>query len=222
MRAILTIIFVGCVAASFAQQKVINYGSFTGAIGSGEGSVSADFFHLWKLGNAGKLEAGIGVRLSAYFGSDQYYSSAPANLASDEDKTDSVRFASAQVSALNLAVNFGYRLSTRIGLGFNIDVLGFSFGGQKDGTYINGSQSLNTTAKPSSFNVLLVGNNDHGMLNSEFYGRYFFSERIAVKVAFQYLFTEYTTDTPVQQQPESNDRFRNKSEMFSIGITRKF
>ncbi|MFZ6010770.1 MAG: hypothetical protein ACOYXT_10530 [Bacteroidota bacterium] len=223
MRNIIVLLILTCYSSVlFAQDKSFNYGSLTGAIGSGEGSVSADFFHLWKVGKKDKIEAGIGARFNSYFGTNQYYSSAPANLANDEKKTDSVRFARAQVNAFNLAINFGYRLSTKIGLGFNIDFLGFSFGGKKDGTYINGNQIDNTTAKPTSFNVLLVGNNDHGMLNSEFYGRYFFSDRIALKVAFQYLFTEYTTDTPVQQQPESNDRFRNKSAMVSVGITRKF
>ncbi|MDZ7646567.1 MAG: hypothetical protein U5K54_04975 [Cytophagales bacterium] len=43
-----------------------------------------------------------------------------------------------------------------------------------------------------------------------------------LKVAYQYLFTEYTTDTEVQQLPEPNDRFRNKSSMLSVGITKQF
>ena len=222
MRSIFVLVFIAYAVTVTAQKKVVNYGSLTGSLGNSEGSLAVDFFHLWKLGKAGKIEAGFGARVSAYFGSDQYYSSAPANLAGDDAKSDSVKFSRAQVNAFNLAINFGYRISTRLGLGLNIDAFGFSFGGQQSGIYIAGNQSQNTTAKPTSFNVLLVGNNDHGMLNSEFYARYFFSEKLAVKVAFQYLFTEYTSDAEVQQQPESNDRFRNKSGMFSLGITKQF
>ena len=51
---------------------------------------------------------------------------------------------------------------------------------------------------------------------------YFFKDLWAVKIGFQYLFTEYDTNTNVQQFPGPNDRFRNKSSMFSVGLTRQF
>jgi len=35
----------------------------------------------------------------------------------------------------------------------------------------------------------------------------------------QFLFTEYTTSTKVQQLPEQNDRFRNKSLLLCLGIS---
>jgi len=55
-------------------------------------------------------------------------------------------------------------------------MLGFSFGGKQTGSYINGNMGQTVTAKPTSFNILLVGNNDQGSLNLEFYLRYFFKE----------------------------------------------
>ena len=119
-------------------------------------------------------------------------------------------------------VNTGYRISTKFSVGFNIDALGFSFGGNTQGSYINGSQGQATSAKPTSFNILLLGNKDIGSLNSEFYVRYFFQEKMAFKVAYQYLFTEYTSDTEVQQVPEPNERFRNKTSLLSLGITKQF
>ncbi|QOI98181.1 MAG: hypothetical protein HRU69_12110 [Flammeovirgaceae bacterium] len=209
--------------AGFAQDsRSVNYAGFTGAIGNNQGNVSLDYFHLWKLGKSKKIEIGLGGRFTSYFGSSQYYSSAPASLAEDESKSDSLLLSTPQVNALNLAMNLGYRLSSKIGLGFNIDAIGFSFGAKQNGSYINGPQGQATSASPTSFNILLVGNNDKGSLNSEFYLRYFFKEKLAVKVAFQFLFTEFTTDTPVQQLPEPNDRFRNKSSLFSVGITKQF
>ncbi|HAC25743.1 MAG TPA: hypothetical protein DCE81_12600 [Cytophagales bacterium] len=223
MRRLLFIMFSFTASVAWAQSPArVNYGSFTGAIGSGQGSAALEYFHNWQLGQSKKFEIGIGGRLTSYFGSDQYFSSAPASLAGDETKTDSLLMASAQMNAVNLAINLGYRFSPKFGVGFNIDALGFTFGGRKEGRYLNGNQGQLVQGKPTSFNVLLIGNNDRGTLNSEFYARYFFNERWGIKLAYQYLFTEYTTDVAVQQQPEANDRFRNKASMVSIGVTKVF
>lgn len=208
---------------SFSQKAgSVNYANLTGAIGNNQGSVSVDYFHLWKVGKAKKIEVGLGGRFTSYFGSSQYYSSAPASLAADESKSDSLLLQTAQVNALNLAINIGYSVSNKFGLGFNIDAIGFSFGAVQSGSYLNGNQGQVTSAKPTSFNILLIGNNDQGSLNSEFYVRYFFKEKLAVKLGYQYLFTEYTTETQIQQLPVANDRFRNKASLLSVGITKQF
>lgn len=223
MRLIFSFFFVCFAAHSFAQQAPsAGYGSFTGGIGSNQGSISVDYFRLWRLGKSEKIEIGLGGRFTSYFGTAQYFSSAPPSLASEAKKSDSLLLQSPQVNVLNLAVNIGYRFSQKFGVGFNIDVTGFSFGKERDGFYSNGNQGQATSAKPTSFNILLVGNNDRGSLNSEFYVRYFFKEKLGVKLAYQYLFVEYVTDTEVQQVPEANDRFRNKASLFSIGITKQF
>ncbi|CAN5303043.1 hypothetical protein BH09BAC3_BH09BAC3_35620 [soil metagenome] len=210
------------IVASAQTSNTANYGSITGTIGNRQGTISVDYFHLWKLGKSKKIEIGFGTRFTSYFGSNQYYSSAPASLAKDAKNTDSLFLASPQVNAINLAINLGYRLSPKIGLGFNIDAVGFTFGSKTNATYLNGTQGGSTSAKPTTFNILLVDNNDRGTLNSEIYARYFFNEKLAIKVAYQHLFTEYTTDTKIQQVPEENDRFRNKANLFSVGITKQF
>lgn len=209
-------------SVSGQESQTVNYTDFTGAIGSNQGSVSIDYFHLWRLGKSRKIEVGLGGRFTSYFGSSQYYASAPASLAADESKSDSLLLQSPQVNALNLAINVGYRLSSKFGLGFNIDALGFSFGGKQNGSYVNGNLGQSISAKPTAFNVLLIGNNDKGSLNSEFYLRYFIKEKLAIKMAYQYLFTEYTTETEIQQMPEANDRFRNKASLLSLAITKQF
>lgn len=205
-----------------AQNVPSNVITLSAAVGDSEGSGSVEYFRLWTLGKASRFQVGVGARLTSYFGSQQYYTSAPAALANDDTKVDSFLIQRPQVNALNLAVNLGYRVLGKLDAGFNIDVIGFSFGAEKSGSYLSGSTGSATVASPSSFNVLLVGNNDKGTLNSEFYLRYFMNERWALKAAFQYLFTEYTTDTEIQLLPERNDRFRNKSGLFSLGITRTF
>jgi hypothetical protein len=105
--------------------------------------------------------------------------------------------------------------------GFNIDLIGFSFGGSKKGNYINGFEGGMENASPTEFNILLISDNDNGSLNSELYLKYYWNEKWGAKLGAQFLFTEYTTHTEIQQFPEPNDRFRNKSLMVAFGVTYK-
>jgi long-subunit fatty acid transport protein len=223
MRLFFLVILLIPAPHSFSQNtNATDYLSITGAVGSNQGSVSLDYFRIWKITKSKKIEIGLGARVTSYFGSSQYYSSAPASLAADKTDSDSVLLQSPRILATNVAIHLGYRISNKFGVGFNIDAVGFSLGSRQNGFYINGNQGQSTTAKPTSFNVLLIGNNDRGSLNSEFHARYFLKEKLAVKIAYQYLFTEYTTNTLVQQAPKPNDRFRNKASLFSLGITKLF
>ncbi len=126
---------------------------------------------------------------------------------------------SPQTNSINASINIDYKISSKITVGFNIDAIGFSFGAEKKGNYINGTQGKNTEGKPTAFNVLLISDNDQGSLNSELYLKYLCTDKWAIKTAAQFLFTEYTTETEVQQFPSPNDRFRNKSLLFAVGIS---
>jgi len=201
------------------------------AFGSNQGTFSGAYIHNWNLGQKQKIQIGVGGRITGYLGANQYYTTAPAKLTSGktgpgvffteniESNIDTFLIAKPQVFAINAMINLGYKVTQKITLGFNIDAVGFSFGGAKLGNYISGSQSQNLTSKPTGFNLLLVSDNDLGSLNSEFYGKYQLTEKLALKAGFQFLFTEYTTDIEVQQFPEPNDRFRNKSSMFMAGVS---
>ena len=202
--------------------KTSKYASATMALGGGMGNVSIDFFHLWKLGKQKKFEVGLGGRLTSVFGSNQYFSSAPPDLARNNNYVDSVFLGSVQINALNIALGFGYSLSSKFSVGFNIDAIGVSFGSTQQGAYIKDLQRTNASATPTVFNVLLVDVNDRGTLNSEFYARYQVSEKWLLKIGLQHVFTEYSTNTQVQQVPQPNDRFRRIVNMFSLGVTKRF
>ena len=201
------------------------------AFGSSQGTFTAAYIHSRRLGKKQKFEIGAGGRLTSYFGSNQYYSTAPAELTTGSSgpgvlfketitaNIDTFLIARPQVFALNAMVNLGYRLSEKFSIGFSIDVIGFTLGGEKKGNYINGAFGQNTTGKPASFNALLIGDNDKGSLNSEFYAKYKLNEKWSLKAGLQYLFTEYVTATEVQQFPKPNDRFRNKSSLFTLGAS---
>ena len=201
------------------------------SIGKSQGALSGAFTHDWLLGKKRKIVFGLGGRFTGYLGRNQYYVTAPAKLTSGStglgvilkenivDNMDSLLLAKPNVFAINALINLGYRFSDKFSVGFNIDAIGFSFGGPRTGSYINGPVGGNTGGKPTTFNLLLTSDNDLGSLNSELYGKYKINERWSARAGVDFLFTEYTTDTEVQQFPEGNDRFRNKSLMFMIGTS---
>lgn len=200
-------------------------------VASSQGTLSAAYIYDWYLGKNKKIIVGLGGRITTYIGANQYYSTAPAKLTSGStgpgvifkeniiEHMDTFLIAKPRVVSINAMINLGYKVTSKITLGFNIDAIGFSIGNKTQGNYINGSQGQIVEAKPTSFNLLLVSDNDLGSLNSEFYGKYRLNNKISLKAAFQFLFTEYKTEIPVQQYPEPNDRFRNKSAMFSAGVS---
>lgn len=228
---LISLIFLPCMAIGQVRQVTI-----TGTLAKNQRSVSLALQYDWKLLKSKRFSIGTGVRLTSYVGHDQFYITAPAKLTSGstgpfvifkeniEANIDTFRVQSPQINSLNILINFQYRVSAKILVGFNIDAIGFSFGGKKNGEYINQPDSPGTAsgAKPTTFNILLISDNDRGSLNSELYAVYNLDETWSLKISASFLFTEYTTDTNVQQYPEPNDRFRNKSLMLGFGVGYKF
>ncbi len=209
----------------------IAYSDATIGIGGSQGALSLSYGYDWRLGKRQKFGLGVGGRFTTYLGQNQYYETAPAKLTSgstspgiifDESipaNIDTLLIASPQVNMLNVFINLSYAIGKKFLVGFNIDAIGFSFGGTRSANYINGFTGSNTSANPSSFNLLLISDNDLGSLNSELYLKYQLNQRWSLKGGIQFLFTEYTTVTQVQQFPEPNDRFRNKSLLGAVGVS---
>jgi hypothetical protein len=212
--------------SSYGQEKTLlsntNQVNFGLGVGSSGSSISASYVHDWRLGKKKTFYIGAGARLTNFFGKDVSFQSAPANLAADESFIDTLFYTSPSVHSLNAYINLGVNITPTLAAGFNIDLLGFSLGKNDDAIFTTNATTQTTTAKPTAFNLLLVGNNDLGSLNSQFYLRYAISQRFGVMAAYQYLFNEVTTASTVQVVPETNDRFRNKSSMVYAGITYNF
>ncbi len=207
-------------ATAHAQSRE-TYLVLEGSKGSGlQYSVAISYNYVWRFGKQQKFELGTGARLTYYSGGpSRFYFSAPASIASGgNENIDTVLVNSPSIYSLNLMLNFGYRFTKKISAGFNIDLIGGSFGNEKLASYIGGVNSSPAPVRPTSFNLLQGDNYDHGNLNSTFFVRYHINPQLAVKAGVQHLFSEYTTSTEVQQLPSPNDRFRYKSTMFSAGI----
>lgn len=235
---LLTIGFVN----SFGQTKVIRpkrqWADLAFTVGASQGSAAASYVHNWVVGKNKKWELGYGVRLTSYLGTKKDFITAPARLARSttfpfaivfaqqlEKNFDTLSVQRPFTNSLNLLANFGYQISKRLTGGFNIDLIGFTFG--RTSAAILTSNAVTQTeaaAKPSHFNLLLTGDNDLGSLNSEFFLRYRLNQRWYLRAIYQFLFIEYKTSSVKQTAPDGTMvyRFRNKANNFGLGVSYNF
>jgi long-subunit fatty acid transport protein len=193
-----------------------------GAIGSSVGSISASGFQNWGIGSKKKFYVGTGVRFTTFFGSNVNFTTAPSDLTADDKNVDTLLAPSPALNSLNLMISLGYKISEKFDVGFNIDAIGISFGPIGTPSYVRNGKSVASSASPTSPNILLVGDNDKGSLNSHLFVRYKLADHLGLKVAYQYLFNELTTTTKIQSVPSANDRFRAKSTMVYVGLNYNF
>ena len=232
-KIIILLLFITSTAFSqneFTKPAYKNGHTFDATVSGGayriQGTLS--WSHLHGFGKKEqRFKVGYGLRYSSFFGSNLFYTTAPAKYTSGEAKIDTLSLIDAQVNALNISLHLQYTLFKKLDLGFNIDAIGFSFGAEQQGSIL--SSSLDTSnppvakAKPSAFNLLLIGNNDKGSLISEFYVRYWINSKWAIKGGFNYFFSEYTTEKPLSFNNGTvvNDRYRNKSSMGFLSVSFK-
>ncbi|MCY7421330.1 MAG: hypothetical protein LH478_06250 [Chitinophagaceae bacterium] len=220
----------------FSQKQVYKQkNSFGLTVNAGPGSFATalSWTHFHAVGKTKRFSVGYGLRFTNFIGSDLDYITAPAKFTSGKSSIaalfsdnilaniDTVSFPKSQTYFLNTGIYLSYLLpywKNRLELGVNIDALGVTFGPRQNALYKNNTAG----AKPTTFNLLLISDSDRGSLNSEWYASFWVTPRVAVKAGFEFLFSEYTTDTKIQQLPnlnETNDRFRFKSSMIMLGVS---
>lgn len=227
--------------ALFAQHifpRVNRFADITGTAGSSQGTIAASYVHNWYLGKRRKWEVGAGLRWTSYFGTKTDFITAPARLARSTTTPFLIVFAGQKTSnwdtltvqhpvinSLNFSLNFGYNFTAKWSAGFNIDLIGFSFGRRSSGILTsNGSANNEPNAKPYGFNALLTGDNDYGSLNSEYFIKYRVNNHWGIKAVYEYYFAEYQTRSIKQTAPDGTmvTRFRNKVNALGIGISYHF
>jgi hypothetical protein len=194
-------------------------------------SVSATkYFSLNKKKDT-KFKIGVGARLGlASHGYCSTYKTAPASLTKNVATVDSLGLDNSSVINLNALFAFQYQITSKINAEFNIDFFGLSFGG-KQNAYLRNEKGVDnttmlTTAKPTTGNILLVGDNDRGTLNSALNFTYKVNNHWKALLGGGFLFTEYTlaNDTYINTANTvvSNNRFRNKSMGVNLGVIYNF
>lgn len=195
-------------------------------------AVSLNGMQYWGFGKHNRrFKIGAGLRLSSSFGNDNLqYITAPADLTADEATVDSLLLEGTQTNALNIFLAFRYDITERWGVEANIDLAGFSFGGEKTGTLTyNDGLTLATNGTPTSGNLLLVGDNDIGNLNSEFLLTYRYKSNWRFKAGAMFIFNEYSLGIVPAAYTASNgtevkevQRYRSKNMTFGIGVNYVF
>ena len=216
------ILLLFCISSTVLAQKSVDI-----AFASREGfSPAISFQHLYGLGQSKKLKIGWGIRSTAYFsGSEKEFITAPAKLTSGKqsivaffteykpEKLDTMRVAKTGVVSVNAMIALAYDFG-KLGLGFNIDALGLTFGKKQNGVFqASESATFNNktySLKPTSPNLLLISDSDIGSLNSELFAKYQASEKIGLRLGLSFQFIEYKAD---QKLTFDNDRFRYKTLM---------
>ncbi|MEQ1733135.1 MAG: hypothetical protein ABL940_05650 [Bacteroidia bacterium] len=195
-----------------------------------QSAVAISWVHNHAVTKNKKFTIGYGVRFTSQIGENLTYTTAPAKLTSGTQgpqamftetivkNIDTLYVASSQNNMLNANINLQYAFTPKFEIGFNIDAVGFTFGANTNGNYKaqDNYPSSTQSAKPTTFNALLVSDNDLGSLNSELYARYWLSNKIALRAGASFMFTEYTTANKLRLD---NNRFRNKSLMPMLAIS---
>ena len=235
---LLLVVAFGTANAQYKKQSQLTDLAVT--FGQSENSIAASYLYNWGLGKKHRWDLGAGIRTTSYFGVKRNYITAPAKLArsttipflivlaaQEEQNFDTLTVQRPLTFSTNLTFNAGYHFSPKWYCGLNIDVIGFTVGRTTSAILTsNGTTTLESKAKPSSFNLLLTGDNDLGSLNSEFYLRYNLSNHWGVRGVYQFLFSEYKTTSPGIYQVASDgtqvNRFRNKVNAFGLALTYQF
>lgn len=149
---------------------------------------------------------------------------------------DTVRYDYVTNTSLNVGIRAQVNLG-RVEIGASADLLGIAFGKSRIGRYISSNgqfrlhkasgadsttayfQGANTfqSSRPSTFNLRLLGDNDMGTLATEVYARVRVSQRMGVKLGYQWLTTEMTMSN--RDVVADNNRFRNRSGMAYLAVT---
>lgn len=178
------------------------------AVGGGDGSVLASlaYQHTWALGKKDQWRLSYGLRFTSFSSNKamEFYS-APIDYYLIEEKTDTLTVGSPSQSNIALYLGATYRIKDKLELGFNIDALGYTFGGDAAATFKGGNQTLPTTVSPNQMTALLMGANDIGMIKAEFFVGYQLKENWMIRLGFNNNFVEYVTSTELQP---GNTRFR--------------
>ena len=211
-----------------------NYFELTGLVGSDLYGGTGSWSHYHNTGKKKRnFKIGYGVRITSVFGVARMYVTAPAKLTrgitgpiaifseKQLDNYDTISLARPQVNSLNLYFSIQYTLFRRIDLGLNADLAGVSFGTKEIAEYTSsknnpGDFSQAQQAFPTGFNVMLLGDNNLGSLNSEVFARFWITNQWAVKASLNFVFTEYTTVNTLRL---GNDRFRDRTFMAGVAVT---
>ncbi|MFT4521935.1 MAG: hypothetical protein ACI8ZN_000874 [Bacteroidia bacterium] len=217
------IILCVLLSATTVQSQIIGNAGF--AIGADATMITIGAEKQFNLLSSQKLHINPGLRVNMFSGKNLDYITAPANLTAEDGNIDTIGLSTISDNFANLYVHIKYDFSSKLSIGFDIDLLGVSFGGEQKGDFTPGANgaaagsmaAMNVPASPTSVNYLVMADLDNGSLNSTLTLSYKLNDNLGLDLGGGLVFTEYTSTTEIGF--DKNDRFRNKSFMGYIGIS---
>ncbi|KAB8032172.1 hypothetical protein [Fluviispira multicolorata] len=185
----------------------ISYGT------DGQASAYSTFFYQdFKLNDPlDRIKLGYLIRFSNFSSNiDLFYTDSSS---SEKSSANSIQIKSPNIYSLNGGFVGNIDFLSNLGFGFNLDLFGISFGGQKI------VENSNVKANPAQYNLFLYNINDLGSLNSEFYIFYTHKEFILLRTGLSHYFSEYTTDVALAN---NSKKFRRVSNLFFLSIGLNF
>ena len=214
--------------------KVENLADAAFATNGNMASASLSISRMHGLFDSRRFRVGYGVRVTGAFAGTIDYRTAPSNITigkesllglfseRKEANLDTLQVNKTQIVAFNAALYLAYALTPKWEIGFDIDLLGFSLGGEQNGRFQanspGGSQFHNTVqiATPTRLNALFGHDSDYGTLYSELYVLYRLNPRLSARLGAAFLVTEYTTR---QRLTFDNNRFRADELMVLVAVS---
>ena len=163
--------------------------------GSSRHTGALSFVYQFAVAWNRRARVGYGARYSFFGGSDLRFRTADRGQL-DGNPTDHAIVRDPAIHAVNLAAHVSLRLFGGAELGFNIDVIGVSFGRDKT-LESEAPGDAPRPGSPTSFNLLRGGARDRGTLNSEFYLGWQATQRLILRVGLSHFVAEYEAKSPL-------------------------
>jgi hypothetical protein len=215
MKKIKLMAIITCISAtSFAQDskkvkgnlRTNNFADLSVGSNGKDNLLTLSVGHVSGLGSRKQWRLGYGARFSSFNNSDnKNYVSAIPSMYQKTEKMDTMVINKVAQSNLVAFISANYRIKSKIEVGFNIDLAGYSFARSRSVDFISEGITIKTTAKGNAPSALLVGANDLGMLKSEFNIGYQINPKWMMRFGINSLLTEYATNSELQP---GNTRYR--------------
>lgn len=176
------------------RAKVSQIFSLGGAFSSGQFIPSTSFGEQVFFGNNYKFSIGSGIRMTVFSAKGNTYT----GLKKPYLSTTITPLTRENMVIINAPIIAEYH-GNKIVAGFNIDLIGLTFGKSKDSLAISNYTGTTETlsVKPTSFNFAL---GSAGSTNNEFYIGFRIREEITIKAGVSFLFTKLNLRSTTEEK----------------------
>jgi hypothetical protein len=178
MKKIIPLFLIIITSNAFTQTRRV-YEHFAFGFGDAKKVAAPSFAYTQTIG-LGKDNAyriGSGIRMNGFYTKNRDFEGVETKI-KGTTITPRERYGA---NSLNIPIIAEFH-SKKISLGFNLDLLGFSFGGSKDSLSYSKEILDSLSINPNSVSFQLFGRKSRGTLNSEIYLGYDLADEITIRV----------------------------------------